>query len=88
MTRQERYANRLISFCDDAIDNIPRTPKGLVFIFEWGSLRALSNVVFICLQVSLEIVSVMSSQSQLFSRQLDWVSTNKNIETLPTSKLI
>lgn len=58
MTHQEQYASRLISFCDDAIDDIPRTPKGLVFIFEWGSLRAASNVIFICLQVSLKLLSI------------------------------
>ncbi len=52
MTREQQYANRLISFCDDVVDDTPRTPKGLVFIFEWGSLRAASNVIFICLQVS------------------------------------
>ncbi|KAJ6643786.1 Endoglucanase E-4 [Pseudolycoriella hygida] len=51
-THEEKYAKRIISFCDDTIDNTPRTPKGLVFIFEWGSLRALSNVIFICLQAA------------------------------------
>ncbi|XP_037025017.1 endoglucanase A-like [Bradysia coprophila] len=52
MTREERYAERLISFCDEFVDDTPRTPKGLVFIFHWGSLRAVSNVIFICLQAA------------------------------------
>lgn len=74
MTGQETYANRLISFCDDAVDEAPRTPKGLMFIFEWGSLRAASNVLFICLQVGVALLTVNRSRiTKLICRQHGWV---------------
>jgi len=34
------------------INSAPKTPKGLVFLSEWGSLRHAANAVFVCLQAA------------------------------------
>lgn len=47
-----RYITAASAFCDWAVNTAPKTPKGLIFISEWGSLRHASNVVFICLQAA------------------------------------
>lgn len=44
-------ASDLRVFCDAKV-NQPKTPKGLLFLTQWGSLRHAANVAFICLQVS------------------------------------
>lgn len=46
------YVNAAKSFCDWVVYSAPKTPKGLVFLSQWGSLRHASNAVFICLQAA------------------------------------
>ncbi|ROT77623.1 Endoglucanase E-4 [Penaeus vannamei] len=46
------YVNHLTNFCNDIIDNRQRTPKGLVYLSQWGSLRYAANAVFICLRAA------------------------------------
>ncbi|XP_066989121.1 uncharacterized protein [Macrobrachium rosenbergii] len=46
------YVSDLTSFCDKMVYSMPRTPKRLVFINEWGSLRYAANVAFICLRAA------------------------------------
>jgi hypothetical protein len=41
-----------MQLCDYTVDAAPKTPKGLVFLSEWGSLRSASNSLFICLQAA------------------------------------
>jgi len=53
-TQKLVYANKLAGFCNWVVDEAPRTPKGLLFMSEWGSLRAASNVIFICLEAARE----------------------------------
>lgn len=48
----QKYVDAARSFCDWVVDQAPKTPKGLVFISEWGSLRHASNVAFVCLQAA------------------------------------
>lgn len=50
-TGRAEYGQKLISYCDWVVDQAPRTPKGLLFLSEWGSLRAASNSLFVCVQV-------------------------------------
>lgn len=50
MTNDPTYINAIKTFCDSKV-NQPKTPKGLLFISQWGSLRHASNVAYICLQV-------------------------------------
>lgn len=40
------------NFCDWVVYNAPRTPRGLVFLSPWGSLRHAGNVAFACLQLA------------------------------------
>jgi len=47
-----KYVNAAKAFCDWVVNSVPRSPKGLAFISEWGALRHTSNVVFICLQAA------------------------------------
>ncbi|ODM95900.1 Endoglucanase 1 [Orchesella cincta] len=50
--RSAKYVDAARTFCDWVVDQAPKTPKGLVFISQWGSLRHASNVAFICLQAA------------------------------------
>lgn len=45
-----QYVNAARAFCDWFVNDAPKTPKGLVFLSLWGSLRHTSNVVYLCLQ--------------------------------------
>lgn len=47
-----QYINASQDFCDYMIDEAPRTPLGLVYLGEWGSLRSIATVVFACLQAA------------------------------------
>ncbi len=47
------YTTAARTFCDKFVNDPPViTPKGLVFISLWGSLRHISNVVYVCLQAA------------------------------------
>lgn len=46
------YAQHLESFCDRIVNEKPRTPKGLVYISQWGSLRYAANVALVCLRAA------------------------------------
>lgn len=52
VTGDQLYKDAAEEFCDYIINEVRRTPKGLVFISEWGSLRHASNAAFICLQAA------------------------------------
>lgn len=47
-----QYVNAAKAFCDWAADEAPKTPLGLTFLGEWGSLRSIANVVFACSQAA------------------------------------
>ncbi|KAG7153472.1 Endoglucanase A-like 3 [Homarus americanus] len=47
-----KYRQDLETFCNKMINDTPRTPKGLVFIRKWGSLRYAANVAMICLMAA------------------------------------
>ncbi|KAK4020891.1 endoglucanase E-4-like [Daphnia magna] len=51
LTGEEKYKNDVKGYCDAKV-NQPKTPKGLVFINAWGSLRYAANSAFICLQAA------------------------------------
>ena len=50
LTNDTLYKTAVKAFCDSKV-NQPKTPKGLLFINTWGSLRHASNIAYICLQV-------------------------------------
>nr|AMH40377.1 glycoside hydrolase family 9 [Peruphasma schultei] len=47
-TKDDKYKQRLISFCDYNINSAQKTPKGLIFLGEWGSLRNNANFLLVC----------------------------------------
>lgn len=51
LTGETQYKTAVKAFCDSKV-NQPKTPKGLLFVNKWGSLRHASNVAFICLQAA------------------------------------
>nr|AKC91349.1 glycoside hydrolase 9 [Adineta ricciae] len=52
LTQQTNYRQQAESFCNYIVRQAPRTPKGLVFIDQWGALRHAGNVAFVCLQAA------------------------------------
>jgi len=48
----QKYVDAARSFCDWVVDQAPKTPRGLVFLSQWGSLRHASNAVLVCLQAA------------------------------------
>ena len=51
MTGGQQYLSAAQSFCDARVSQ-SKSPKGLLFISPWGSLRYSANIAYICLQVS------------------------------------
>ncbi|XP_076049348.1 endoglucanase A-like [Oratosquilla oratoria] len=54
LTNETKYKKAITSFCDYIINDKPRTPKGLVYISQWGSLRYASNAAFVCLRAAAQ----------------------------------
>jgi len=52
LTGEDKYITKADAFCDHMVYSQQKTPKGLVFIQEWGPLRHASNVAFVCLEVA------------------------------------
>ena len=51
VTNNQTYREQAEKFCNYVVRDAPKTPKGLVFLGNWGALRHASNAVFLCLQV-------------------------------------
>ncbi|EFX80604.1 endoglucanase-1,4-beta-glucanase [Daphnia pulex] len=51
LTNDTLYKTATKTFCDSKV-NQPKTPKGLLFISTWGSLRHAANIAFVCLQAA------------------------------------
>lgn len=55
LTNDQKYINGPSGFCEKVVDPSQSpffTPKGLVFISQWGSLRYAGNAAFACLLVA------------------------------------
>jgi hypothetical protein len=46
------YKDRVISYCGTLADSQKRTPKGLVYIDDYGSLPKIAAAAYICFQVT------------------------------------
>ena len=57
LTGENTYKQPLQSFCDNAVSGQTRSPNGMLFYYQWGSLRYASNAAFICLKVLLKLNS-------------------------------
>lgn len=52
ITGKTNYRQQAETFCNYIVRQAPRSPKGLVFLSQWGALRHSSNVAFLCLQAA------------------------------------
>jgi endoglucanase len=52
ITGDATYVNDVNTLCSYFINNIPKSPKGLIFFSEWGSLKQAAGAAYICLVVS------------------------------------
>ena len=67
LTGEQVYKDSLQSFCDNAVSGQTRSPNGMLFYYQWGSLRYASNAAFICLKVRrLRIISLSQRRNLLF----------------------
>ncbi|KAJ9588696.1 hypothetical protein L9F63_018010, partial [Diploptera punctata] len=66
-TQNSKYSNNVKSFCDYMINTQQKTPKGLLFVGDWGSLRSASNVIFICLEAA--DMGISSSEYRSFAEK-------------------
>ena len=60
ITGESTYKSPLKSFCDHAVNGQQRSPKGMLFYYQWGSLRYASNAAFVCLQVIKRIQTFLN----------------------------
>ncbi|KAK7868026.1 hypothetical protein R5R35_010197 [Gryllus longicercus] len=54
LTKGSTYKNVLENFCNNLVYSQQKTPKGLAFLGEWGSIRNSLNVAYICMQAADE----------------------------------
>ncbi|CAL4104842.1 unnamed protein product, partial [Meganyctiphanes norvegica] len=66
LTGKSTYQSDLQNFCDKIKDDTQKTPGGLVFISQWGSLRYNANAMFILLQAAE--LGMKTSEYQDFAR--------------------
>ena len=51
LTGEASFVTDVNNLCSHYIDSVPRSPKGLAFFSEWGSLRRAAGAAWICLVV-------------------------------------
>lgn len=51
ITRDNKYKTAVNNIVDQILNKSKYTPKGLIFIQNWGSLRHAGNLAHLCLQV-------------------------------------
>ena len=51
LTGESVYKEPLKQFCDHAVSGQQKSPQGMLYYYQWGSLRYASNAAFICLKV-------------------------------------
>ena len=52
LTGEDQFVSKAASFCNNMADSQQKTPKGMVWIQQWGPLRHASNVAFACLEAA------------------------------------
>jgi hypothetical protein len=52
LTNKQQYKDSIKGFVDYLINDQQKTPKGLLFLGEWGSLRSAAYAALIMLQVN------------------------------------
>lgn len=52
ITGDSKYVKKAAKFCNHMVDSQQKTPKGMVWIQQWGPLRHASNVALACLEAA------------------------------------
>nr|AMH40371.1 glycoside hydrolase family 9 [Medauroidea extradentata] len=52
LTGDSKYLTKTKNYCDNMLATTPRTPKGLIFITQWGSLMTTAYLMEICLEAA------------------------------------
>ena len=55
LTNQQGYKDALTGYVNYLINTQQKTPKGLLYIDQWGTLRHAANAAFIMLQVNTHL---------------------------------
>ena len=61
VTGEANFINDVNNLCSHYINNVPRSPKGLAFFNEWGSLRRAAGAAWTCLAVKKPKPSLLFS---------------------------
>jgi hypothetical protein len=69
------YVTAAKNFCDWMRTNATVTPKGLIWLGEWGSLRSIATVVFGCLQAADIGIDPVANRA-LAKSQIDYILGN------------
>ena len=77
LTGDAVYKDSLAKFCDHAMTGQQKSPGGMLYYMEWGSLRYAANAAFICLQVR-KILSLNFSITTIMSHAYIYVATFDN----------
>jgi hypothetical protein len=67
-----KYTNAARSFCDWVVNTVRKTPKGLVFLSEWGVLRHAANAVYVCLQAGSAGINT-AAYNAFAKKQIDYM---------------
>nr|ADB82658.1 endo-beta-1,4-glucanase [Odontotermes formosanus] len=71
LTNKQQYKDAIKGYVDYLINAQQKTPKGLLFIDVWGSLRHASNAAFVILQAADLGISAVSYR-QFAKKQIDY----------------
>jgi len=73
MTGGSVYKDSLKKFCDHAANGQKKSPGGMLYYAEWGSLRYASNAAFICLQAADLIDGKENTYTKVAQDQMNYI---------------
>nr|AGP76398.1 endo-beta-1,4-glucanase 1 [Amitermes foreli] len=71
LTNKQEYKDTIQSYVNYLINNQQKTPKGLLYIDKWGTLRHAANAAFIMLEAA-DLGLTASSYRQFAQTQIDY----------------
>lgn len=72
ITNKQSYKDKVSGYCTYISTSQQKTPKGLVYIDQWGSLRMAANAAFICASAA-DLGINADSNRQFAKKQLDYI---------------
>jgi hypothetical protein len=73
LTGDTKYKTLATNYCDWLISTAPKTPKGLIYLDQWGSLRHAAGVSFICLEAATADTSKAASYKAFAEKQIGYI---------------